>query len=93
MVKTKAGPVLVAINPFKQVPLYGNNYIEAYKNKSIESPHVYAITDMAIKEMIRGFFTFPPIVHFSEFSPLSQTLNIVIYMLDSHMVCYFFLPR
>uniref|UniRef100_A0A251L150 Myosin motor domain-containing protein n=1 Tax=Manihot esculenta TaxID=3983 RepID=A0A251L150_MANES len=53
MIYTKAGPVLVAINPFKEVPLYGNDYIEAYKNKSIESPHVYAITDTAIREMIR----------------------------------------
>ncbi|XP_011022005.1 PREDICTED: myosin-1-like isoform X1 [Populus euphratica] len=53
MIYTKAGPVLVAINPFKEVPLYGNNYIEAYKNKSMESPHVYAITDTAIREMIR----------------------------------------
>ncbi|MBA0656289.1 hypothetical protein Goklo_008658, partial [Gossypium klotzschianum] len=51
MIYTKAGPVLVAINPFKKVPLYGNNYIEAYKNKSIESPHVYAIADTAIREM------------------------------------------
>ncbi|KAH9771778.1 Myosin-1 [Citrus sinensis] len=50
---TKAGPVLVAINPFKKVALYGNYYIEAYKSKSIESPHVYAITDTAIREMIR----------------------------------------
>ncbi|CAJ1977668.1 unnamed protein product [Sphenostylis stenocarpa] len=50
---TKAGPVLVAVNPFKKVPLYGNDYIEAYKCKAIESPHVYAITDTAIREMIR----------------------------------------
>ncbi|MBA0563106.1 hypothetical protein Golob_008107, partial [Gossypium lobatum] len=55
---TKAGPVLVAINPFKKVPLYGNNYIEAYKNKSIESPHVYAIADTAIREMTQGTFNF-----------------------------------
>ncbi|KAM7484851.1 hypothetical protein LguiA_000860 [Lonicera macranthoides] len=53
MVYTKAGPVLVAINPFKEVPLYGNDYIEAYKHKSIESPHVYAITDTAMRQMIR----------------------------------------
>ncbi|KAH9771774.1 Myosin-1 [Citrus sinensis] len=53
MIYTKAGPVLVAINPFKKVALYGNYYIEAYKSKSIESPHVYAITDTAIREMIR----------------------------------------
>ncbi|XP_064996280.1 myosin-1-like isoform X2 [Musa acuminata AAA Group] len=50
---TKAGPVLVAINPFKEVHLYGNEYIEAYKHKSINSPHVYAIADTAIHEMIR----------------------------------------
>ncbi|XVE66410.1 hypothetical protein DITRI_Ditri08aG0078000 [Diplodiscus trichospermus] len=53
MIYTKAGPVLVAINPFKRVSLYGNDYIEAYKNKSIENPHVYAIADTAIREMTR----------------------------------------
>ncbi|XP_057424164.1 myosin-1-like isoform X2 [Lotus japonicus] len=53
MIYTKAGPVLVAINPFKKIPLYGNDYIEAYKRKAVESPHVYAITDTAIREMIR----------------------------------------
>lgn len=56
--QTKAGPVLVAINPFKKVPLYGNGYIEAYKRKSVESPHVYAITDTAIREMRRGNFAY-----------------------------------
>ncbi|KAL8534893.1 hypothetical protein ACS0TY_010795 [Phlomoides rotata] len=53
MIYTKAGPVLVAINPFKKVPLYENDYVEAYKRKSLESPHVYAITDTAMREMIR----------------------------------------
>ncbi|KAL1197703.1 Myosin-1 [Cardamine amara subsp. amara] len=53
MIYTKAGPVLVAVNPFKEVPLYGNRYIEAYRKKSNDSPHVYAIADTAIREMIR----------------------------------------
>ncbi|XP_062106764.1 myosin-1-like [Humulus lupulus] len=52
MIYTKAGPVLVAINPFKKVPLYGNEYIDAYKRKTNENPHVYAITDTTIWEMI-----------------------------------------
>ncbi|KAG5153273.1 hypothetical protein JHK84_029745 [Glycine max] len=34
MIYTKAGPVLVAVNPFKKVPLYGNDYIEAYNGES-----------------------------------------------------------
>ncbi|XP_010466165.1 PREDICTED: myosin-1 [Camelina sativa] len=53
MIYTKAGPVLVAVNPFKEVPLYGNRYIEEYRKRSNESPHVYAIADTAIREMIR----------------------------------------
>ncbi|XP_078448570.1 myosin-1-like [Wolffia australiana] len=53
MIYTKAGPVLVAINPFKNVPLYGNDFIEAYRRKSLDDPHVYAIADTAIREMIR----------------------------------------
>ncbi|CAN8288380.1 unnamed protein product [Cochlearia groenlandica] len=53
MIYTKAGPVLVAVNPFKEVPLYGDRNIEAYRKRSNNSPHVYAITDIAIREMIR----------------------------------------
>ncbi|KAK1325885.1 hypothetical protein QJS10_CPA01g00064 [Acorus calamus] len=37
MIYTKAGPVLVAINPFKEVPLYGNDYIEAYRHEVNQS--------------------------------------------------------
>ncbi|XP_071733155.1 myosin-1-like [Rutidosis leptorrhynchoides] len=53
MIYSKAGPVLVAINPFKNVSYYGDDYIEAYKRKKVDSPHVYAIADTAIREMIR----------------------------------------
>nr|GEW22493.1 myosin-1 [Tanacetum cinerariifolium] len=53
MIYSKAGSVLVAINPFKPIPLYGDDYIEAYKRKKMDSPHVYAIADTAIREMIR----------------------------------------
>lgn len=52
----------MAVNPFKKVPLYGIDYIEAYKCKANESPHVYAITDSAIREMTRGNF-FPPNIY------------------------------
>ncbi|CAD6212984.1 unnamed protein product [Miscanthus lutarioriparius] len=53
MIYTKAGPVLVAVNPFKKVALYGSEYIDAYRNKSMDSPHVYAIADAALREMKR----------------------------------------
>eukprot|EP01018_Ginkgo_biloba_P035675 Gb_06922 [translate_table: standard] len=53
MIYTKAGPVLVAINPFKDVPLYGNEFIQAYKCKSRDSPHVYMMADSAFCAMMR----------------------------------------
>ena len=74
---------MVAINPFKKVPLYGNDYIEAYKRKSIESPHVYAITDTAIREMRRGNFTYNNIKRLS-FLQLRYSLQIVINVLNSY---------
>jgi hypothetical protein len=44
----------VAVNPFKKVSLYGNEYIDAYRNKAMDGPHVYAIADSALREMKRG---------------------------------------
>lgn len=53
MIYTKAGPVLVAINPFKDVPLYGNKFIEAYRLKLRDNPHVYQMADAAFGAMVR----------------------------------------
>lgn len=52
MIYSKAGPVLIAVNPFKAVPIYGNNFITAYRQKVMDSPHVYAIADTAYNEMM-----------------------------------------
>lgn len=52
--QSKAGPVLIAVNPFKDVPIYGNEVLTAYKQKAMQSPHVYAIADNAYDEMMRG---------------------------------------
>eukprot|EP01018_Ginkgo_biloba_P021924 Gb_03453 [translate_table: standard] len=51
--QTKAGPVLVAINPFKDVSLYGNDFIEAYRVKGRDRPHVYVMADAAFGAMTR----------------------------------------
>ncbi|VAH29032.1 unnamed protein product [Triticum turgidum subsp. durum] len=50
---TKAGPVLIAINPLKEVPLYGKDLIRKYRQKLTNDPHVYAIADIAFNEMLR----------------------------------------
>ncbi|GLJ33257.1 hypothetical protein SUGI_0669180 [Cryptomeria japonica] len=53
MIYTKAGPVLVAINPFKDVCLYGKEFIRDYRLKVTENPHVYMMADAAFGAMVR----------------------------------------
>ncbi|KAL6975369.1 hypothetical protein U1Q18_024164 [Sarracenia purpurea var. burkii] len=50
---SKAGPLLIAINPFKDVQCYGNDFVTAYREKLFDNPHVYAIADTAYNEMMR----------------------------------------
>jgi myosin-5 len=63
---TYTGPILIAVNPFKSVPLYTTQILESYynmgllKSQGIESansaplsPHVYAIADAAYRDMMR----------------------------------------
>ncbi|XP_074311049.1 myosin-2-like [Silene latifolia] len=49
---TKAGPVLIAINPFKSVKIYGSNQITDYRQKLADAPHVYATADAAYDKMM-----------------------------------------
>ncbi|KAK7401855.1 hypothetical protein VNO78_13680 [Psophocarpus tetragonolobus] len=53
MIYSKAGPILIALNPFKDGQIYGNDYISAYRQKLMDSPHVYAMADAAYNEMMR----------------------------------------
>ncbi|KAL3647048.1 hypothetical protein CASFOL_008016 [Castilleja foliolosa] len=52
VVYSMAGPILVAINPFKDVPLYGNDFVTAYRQNLLDSPHVYAVADKAYSDMM-----------------------------------------
>jgi len=60
---TYTGPILIAVNPFKKVPLYTTQILETYYNQGlltsqgIESPtvldpHIYAISDAAFRDMM-----------------------------------------
>ena len=61
---TNTGPILIAVNPFKRLPLYTDNILEAYyhigllKSQGIEcvsdlAPHVFAVADAAYRDMMK----------------------------------------
>ncbi|KAK9312929.1 P-loop containing nucleoside triphosphate hydrolase protein [Lipomyces starkeyi] len=54
MIYTYSGLFLVAVNPYCSLPIYNHAYISMYKNKSrdVAPPHIYAITDLAFRNML-----------------------------------------
>ncbi|GJS96559.1 reverse transcriptase domain-containing protein [Tanacetum coccineum] len=58
VIYTMTGPVQLAINPFKDVSVSGSDVIMAYREKILDSPHVYVRADAAYSDMIRGERTF-----------------------------------
>ena len=52
---TYCGIVLVAINPYEELPLYGNDTISMYRGKNMGDldPHIYAVAEEAFAKMER----------------------------------------
>ena len=50
-----AGIILVAMNPYKQLPIYGDAIIHAYSGQNMGDmdPHIFAVAEEAYKQMAR----------------------------------------
>ena len=51
---TRAGPVLIAVNPFKRVDLYTEQHMSDYRRGTAKDPHVYLIATAAYDEMVKA---------------------------------------
>lgn len=51
-----AGIVLVAINPYEQLHIYGEEVIRAYSGQNMGDmdPHIFAVAEEAYKQMARS---------------------------------------
>ncbi|XP_059808758.1 unconventional myosin-Vc-like isoform X3 [Hypanus sabinus] len=55
LIYTYCGIILVAINPYKEVPIYGDPIIYAYSGQNMGDmdPHIFAVAEEAYKQMAR----------------------------------------
>ncbi|XP_037936316.1 unconventional myosin IC isoform X2 [Teleopsis dalmanni] len=54
IIYTYIGPVLISVNPYKNLDIYSENHIKEYRNKHFFEipPHIFAITDNAFRSLI-----------------------------------------
>lgn len=52
---TYIGEVVVSVNPYRQMDIYGKDTIDAYRGRELyeNPPHLYAVSDAAYKAMKR----------------------------------------
>ncbi|KAJ8391649.1 hypothetical protein AAFF_G00087900 [Aldrovandia affinis] len=56
IIYTYCGIILVAVNPYKQLPVYGDAVIHAYSGQNMGDmdPHIFAVAEEAYKQMARN---------------------------------------
>ncbi|KAF6163281.1 hypothetical protein GIB67_025145 [Kingdonia uniflora] len=75
---TKAGPILVAVNPFKDVESFGDELISAYRKNLTGCPHVYSVAETAFSGMMRDKVNQSIIINGETGSGKTETAKIAL---------------
>ncbi|KAM6218114.1 unconventional myosin-IXb [Rhynchocyon petersi] len=82
---TYAGSILVAINPFKFLPIYNPKYVKMYENQQLGrlEPHIFAIADAAYHAMLRKRLNQCIVISGESGSGKTQSTNFLIHCLTA----------
>ncbi|XP_032170874.1 unconventional myosin-IXb isoform X7 [Mustela erminea] len=82
---TYAGSILVAVNPFKFLPIYNPKYVKMYENQQLGKlePHVFALADVAYYAMLRKQVNQCIVISGESGSGKTQSTNFLIHCLTA----------
>ncbi|XP_029470020.1 unconventional myosin-IXb isoform X3 [Rhinatrema bivittatum] len=82
---TYAGSILIAINPFKFLPIYNPKYVKMYENHQLGKlePHIFAIADVAYHTMLRKHVNQCIVISGESGSGKTQSTNFLIHCLTA----------
>mmetsp|Transcript_6207 Transcript_6207/g.11769 ORF Transcript_6207/g.11769 Transcript_6207/m.11769 type:complete len:2364 (+) Transcript_6207:38-7129(+) len=75
---TNISSIVIAVNPYKQLPLFTRDLQEAYHKKEIEEPHVYVLADNAYSQMVSNKMPQALIVSGESGSGKTETTKIIL---------------
>uniref|UniRef100_A0A8C1FH24 Unconventional myosin-IXb n=1 Tax=Cyprinus carpio carpio TaxID=630221 RepID=A0A8C1FH24_CYPCA len=82
---TYAGSILIAINPFKFLPIYNPKYVKMYENHQLGKlePHIFAIADVAYYAMLHKHINQCIVISGESGSGKTQSTNFLIHCLTA----------
>ncbi|KAM6039859.1 unconventional myosin-IXb isoform 4-T5 [Theristicus caerulescens] len=82
---TYAGSILIAINPFKFLPIYNPKYVKMYENHHLGKlePHIFAIADVAYHTMLKKHVNQCIVISGESGSGKTQSTNFLIHCLTA----------
>ncbi|OWK09495.1 hypothetical protein Celaphus_00006564 [Cervus elaphus hippelaphus] len=82
---TYVGSILIAINPFKFLPIYNPKYVKMYDNHQLGKlePHIYAVADVAYHAMLQRKKNQCIVISGESGSGKTQSTNFLIHHLTA----------
>lgn len=82
---TYAGSILIAINPFKFLPIYNPKYVKMYDNHQLGKlePHIFAIADVSYHTMLKKKVNQCIVISGESGSGKTQSTNFLIHCLTA----------
>lgn len=75
---TNISSIVIAVNPYKQLPLFTREVQQAYHSKDMEDPHVYILADNAYAQMVTNKMPQALIVSGESGSGKTETTKIIL---------------